>query len=219
MIITAYNLAFQTQQHSLQDIVSILNGTFEDLSKKIQTNDKSYHTQDDQATDKKNFELVQKYYNNCVDTEARSKAGVTPIYKYISRIENDLLPNAQEIDPKQLALALIATSFQDISTILDIETVVNPVNHTQRVAYISSPSLDESVDYSSVDSLTQYKSNLITILNKVLGGPSSDDSEYGRLAFEESKKSNFTFWSASKVEHAVSRFIDFQVKLSFITNM
>lgn len=216
---TSYNLIAQTQQHSLQDIVSILNGTFEDLSEKIQTNDKSYHTQDERATDKKNFELVQNYYNNCVDTEARLKAGVTPIYKYIAHLENVLFPNAEEIDPKQLALALIATSFQDVPTILDIKTAVNPFNHTQRIAYLSSPGLDEDVDYSSVDSLAQYKSNLITVLNKVLGGPSSDDSEYGRFAFEESKKSNFTFWSASKVELAVSRYIDFELKLGYITKI
>lgn len=213
-ITVAYDLMAQTEENSLQKIISFLNGTFEDLSKKIHTDDASYHTQDEQAIDKKNFELVQGYYNLCIDKKARSKVGVTPIYKTIANIEHNLLPYADEIDPKKLAAALITSAYQEIPSLMDFVVTVNPLDHTQYILAMSSPTLDKDVDYTSIESLSAYKDTLIGLLNLVLGGPSSEDSDEGKLALEESKKVNFNFWSTSKIKLAVSRFIDFQVQLS-----
>jgi hypothetical protein len=62
--------------------------------------------------------------------------------------------------------------------------------------------------------LNSYKERLVSLLTTVIGGPSSSDSTYGQLIIQESRNSNFTFWSSSKIDLAVSNFINFEMQLA-----
>lgn len=202
--------------------MSFLNGTFEDLTHQIQEKDPNYLSEKDKVNvDKENFNFVQNYYNSCLDIKARTALGFTSIFPHVAHVENNLFPynDNEEIDPKKLAEALVVSTLQDLPTILYISAGKNPKDHEYLMPSIQLSDLESGVDYNDIDSLNEYKSSLAKVLGRVLGGPSSDDYSYERFVIEESRKSNFTLWSPSKIELAISRFIDFEIQLSKLQYM
>jgi predicted metalloendopeptidase len=197
-----------------------LNGTFEDLTQKIKEKEPDYlKNKDEVDTDKSNFLLVKNYYNMCLDSKARDELGYTSIFPYVAQIENTLLSTDKEIDPETLAQVLAVAVLQDVPTFIDLTPITNPLDHNFSVPLLKLPELGTDVDYTDINSLNKYRDSLTSLLNKVLGGPSTEDYNYEQMVIKESKKSNFTLWSSSKIELAVSRFIDFEIQLSSMQNM
>jgi predicted metalloendopeptidase len=169
--------------------------------------------------DKQNFELVKSYYEICADTKTISEMGATPIFPHMALIENTLFPTtSNSTDSKNMAAALSFFINHGVETFVKVQVVQNPLDHDYNGIIISQPDLDANTAYTDIESLKAYQTTVTEIMSTVLGGPSSD-GEYEQLVVEESQKGNFTLWSASKIESAVSSFIDFEMQLAAIKNM
>lgn len=193
-----------------------MNGTFEDLSKLIQTDDASYHTQDKVETDKKNFLMAKDYYESCLDDDTRQYLGATPIFPIIAEIQNSFFPISKPVSPKNIANALATSTLYDIQTIFSFDRQLNPVDHDYQILCIQKLDYNVASSSSGSSSLLYYRAMLTDILSRILGDDSFANEEYKTLVLQESKINNMTLWSASRIQDAITNFLEFEDKFSTI---
>ncbi|GAA5806833.1 hypothetical protein MFLAVUS_000181 [Mucor flavus] len=205
----------QNERDSLQDIITFLNGTFEELSDIVKTDDASYHTQDKAETDKKNFQVVKNYYDSCLNDEARLTSGATPIFPIISEIENSFFPIDMPVSPQSMAKALAASTAYGIQTIFSFLRFYPDNDRDYKVVYIDV--LDYQVAISVNDQISElyYRAYLTDILSETLGDSSPYES-YNTLVKQESQLNNMTLWSASKIQSAITNMIEFEKNMMSI---
>lgn len=208
----AFDLPTQTQGASLDYIIGILNGTFDDAYKMFATPDLSYHTDEQKSVDEKNWQMVKNYYDSCLATETNHTLGATPLFPLLSEIENQL----SAMTSTSLAKVLSYLTLENVQTFVKLQVTVNPLDHDYNILYINQPDLDASTTYTDIASLRSYSNLLSLTLRSVLSGPSDSNSDYEQLVMEESYKNNFTLWSPLKIESAVNNLIDFEIQLNNI---
>ncbi|KAG2231970.1 hypothetical protein INT48_001279 [Thamnidium elegans] len=194
-----------------RSINEILAGTFDELYTSIATDDKAYHTQDQKHLDEKNFNLVKDYYSSCIDEESKQSVGSTPLFPYLANIENSLLPITDEINPQNLANAIVSSVRQGVSTLFSVAISRNFEDTDYDIMYVAGIPVDTKINYDVVDELVAYRDGLKELLINSIGG-SIESPEYQQLVVEESQKSNFTVWSASKIDQAVNSFVSLEIQ-------
>ncbi|GAA5812984.1 hypothetical protein MFLAVUS_006448 [Mucor flavus] len=210
---TQSNVVTELYTRNLNSINEILAGTFDELYASIATDDDAYHTQDQKDLDEKNFNLVKDYYSSCMDEESKQTVGSTPLFPYLARIENDLLPVTETINPQNLANAIASSVLQGVKTLFNILSEQSFENTDYNIMYLFGIPVDKTIDYDDVDELVAYRDSLKEMLTKTVGGP-IENPEYQQLVAEESQKNNFTVWSASKIDLAVNEFVSLEIQLN-----
>lgn len=210
----------KTQEKSLQDIISFLDGTFEELLSVIQTGDSTYHTKDQIETDKRNFYLTQNYYQSCLDTKSRSQMGATPLFPILAEIQNSFFPLNQPLQPKYVAMAIATSKLYGVQTIIDADTEIPyDLDHSKNQIYMGYMNYNTMITIKNFKSYLHYQANLETMLQQVVGQNYFDDSSYNHLVNSQSLASNFTLWSDTVISEAVVNFIDLESRLINITDV
>lgn len=203
---------------------AILEGTFEDVYKSLFTTDDGFHKEDEVAIDRENFDMMQSYYNVCVDSEHIDSLGPTPMYQEIANIENILLPvkNANEPFASNATPAISKTlAFflkNGIPGLSSIYVDADDKNPDKNVIFFDQVSLGlpSKEYYKDAEVLEKYQSGLNDILFKVLGDYSNGNEDEAIRA-KESQRCSFTRWSKAKVADAVDRYIAFETQLANIS--
>ncbi|KAI7892361.1 uncharacterized protein EV154DRAFT_504900 [Mucor mucedo] len=199
-------------------LLGFLEGTFEDLYDTIKSVDPLYHTQSMMDSDRKNFQLIKTYYDACLDTERNIQLGSTPLFPFLAQIENDLFPITENPVPERLAETIAALTLRGVPSLVGIEAKINIYDHDYLVLQILPGLTDNLTVYEDIDQLESYRQEIIDLLTHTVGDVSELDQDYGEFVLQESRKNNFTLWSASKIEIAASNFINFEIKLANIVN-
>ncbi|GAA5806832.1 hypothetical protein MFLAVUS_000180 [Mucor flavus] len=202
-------------RHSLQSIISFLNGTFEELTEIIKTDDISVHTTDKAETDKKNFLITKNYYESCLNDEARLASGATPIFPIIAEIENSFFPIDMPVSPQSMAKALAASTAYGIQTMFSFLRTFPENDRNYRVVYIDVLDYKVAISVNDETSELYYRARLTDILSETLGD-SSPDEAYNTLVKQESQLNNMTLWSASKIQSAITNMIEFEKNMMSI---
>lgn len=203
---------------------SILEGTYDDLYKDLIGSDEGFHREDQEDTDKENFETMQKYYNVCMDTDKIDALGPTPIYQDIAKFENVLFPvsnDAQAFSNQTVPAFTQALSQLSLLSIPALSTLfvgADDKNPDLNIIYFDQvkPGLPSKEYYEIPETLAVYKSGLTEILTSVLGNH-PNGTENATLRDTESQKYNFTKWSDERIAASIDRFIDFEAKLANIS--
>ncbi|KAG2228894.1 hypothetical protein INT48_001896, partial [Thamnidium elegans] len=212
----ATNIYALSSGDSLQNIISFLNGTFEELTEIIKTEDASVHSQDKAETDKNNFLIAKNYYDSCLNDEARLATGATPIFPIIAEIENSFFPIDMPVSPQNMAEALASSTAYGIQTIFKFLREYGPYNRDYKAAFILGLDYEVAISGNNQRSELYYRAFLTDMLSSTLGD-SSQDEAYNALVKQESQISNMTLWSASKIQSAITNMIEFEKKMVEIT--
>ncbi|KAI9363314.1 hypothetical protein BD770DRAFT_469954 [Pilaira anomala] len=209
--VTAAGILLEIEQTNLQQIIGFLNGTFEDLQKDIQTDDKSFQTHNQTEVDKKNFELIKDYYKNCLDNESRSKMGASPMFPIVAEIENSLFPITDTINPENVAKTLAQSTLYGVQSFFKFSVTQDTTRFGYNTVKFDLPFRNEKGSYRPENA--NYQLELVNNITNVLGAPLIENSEYKKLIEEKSQASNFTFWSQDKISEAVSNYILIELQM------
>ncbi|KAG1119110.1 hypothetical protein G6F42_013045 [Rhizopus arrhizus] len=209
---------------NLEVMRSILESTYDDLYTDLIGSDEGFHREDQEDADKENFEIMQKYYNVCMDTDKIDSLGPTPIYQDIAKFENVLFPVANDAQVfsnqtvPSFTQALARLSSFSIPALSKLFVGADDKNPDLNVIFFDQvvPGLPSKEYYEIPETLAQYKSGLTDILTKALGNY-SNGTEDATLRETESRKYNFTRWSDERIAASIDRFVDFEAKLANIS--
>ncbi|KAL7320762.1 hypothetical protein PS15m_000621 [Mucor circinelloides] len=209
---------------NLEVMRSILESTYDDLYTDLIGSDEGFHREDQEDADKENFEIMQKYYNVCMNTDKIDSLGPTPIYQDIAKFENVLFPVANDAQVfsnqtvPSFTQALARLNSFSIPALSKLFVGADDKNPDLNVIFFDQvvPGLPSKEYYEIPETLTQYKNGLTDILTKVLGNY-SNGTEDATLRESESRKYNFTRWSDERIAASIDRFVDFEAKLANIS--
>lgn len=209
---------------NLEVMRSILESTYDDLYTDLIGSDEGFHREDQEDADKENFEIMQKYYNVCMNTDNIDSLGPTPIYQDIAKFENVLFPVANDAQVfsnqtvPSFTQALARLSSFSIPALSKLFVGADDKNPDLNVIFFDQvvPGLPSKEYYEIPETLAQYKSGLTDILTKALGNY-SNGTEDATLRETESRKYNFTRWSDERIAASIDRFVDFEAKLANIS--
>lgn len=202
---------------------AILEGTYQDAYKNLLTTDGGFHTGDLEKTDQENFQVMQDYYNVCLNEEFIDSLGPSPIYSDIAHIENDLFPVSDNttlfsMEAKTLLSQTISMlEHHGVSTLATLFVDADDKNPDMNAILFDQASLGlpSKEYYQDATVLEKYRLGLNDILFKVIGEYSTpNDTE---IRASESKKVDLILWDKSKIESAVNRYIDFETKIANIS--
>ncbi|KAI8889921.1 zincin, partial [Backusella circina FSU 941] len=215
---------FDTASDKILDVLrSILEGSYEDVYKELRNGDEGFHTEEEETTDRANFDRMTKYYNMCMDTVTIDKLGPTPIYPEISYIENSLFP-VQDSDEvyssdkvKQLTDILLFQGLRDKNTLYSTGVGTDDKNPDKSIIVVSQAvlTLQSKEYYEKPETLEKYKSGLIKMLSSVIS-KSQIENQHPEFV-EKSKKYRFQLWSTEKIKDAVDNFVTFEIALANIS--
>jgi hypothetical protein len=190
----------------LRAIVGILDGTYDDIGKKLKTDTDGFHFEDQADTDRINFQFLKDYYNVCLNTDLSAQLGPTPIFADIALIQKELFPIDSTTTHLSLANTLAFFVRRGVpSSLITVDYEVNELDHAIRTAKFVAP----------VKSLNSFKdlTKALDMVWSIFGEPLADN---GHAAFihQESQKAGFTLWSKERVKAAAQNYIEISQKIS-----
>ncbi|KAI8889922.1 zincin [Backusella circina FSU 941] len=203
-------------------IRGILEGEYKDLYTNLKDGDAGFHTEDEQESDRKNFQTMKDYYNTCMDTEAIDALGPTPLYPGISNIQNKLFPanqnetySSDKIDQLTEVLVYLTRGIKD--TLVGAAVYNDFKDSDKNVIHLAAPTLTlkSKQTYDSAETIQQYSANLVELLNITIGEPGCEDC--GPKRRQMSQNVGLQLWSKEKIQSATTNFIHVETAIANIS--
>ncbi|KAI9317388.1 hypothetical protein BX666DRAFT_1856748 [Dichotomocladium elegans] len=198
-------------------IQRILEGSYDDLLAQNLAPD--FVTPTNEPVDRASFAQLQEYYQSCMNQEAVTNAGPSPLYAEIGELQKAIAWNSSTKDhvfvpaqhAKVLTNLLVDAANKLTETMVSFWVQADDMAPDKNAIFVYQPSLSLSSKeyYSQPSILETYKKSLVELVMAVFGAEKKSD-----IWIASAKKANVKLLTHEEVADLVSRVIDFETKLA-----
>ncbi|RCH80213.1 hypothetical protein CU098_000488, partial [Rhizopus stolonifer] len=204
-----YSVFAQTQNESLNKIVDILEGNYQDIGQHLNTNANGFHMDDQAITDKANFEFIKSYYDVCTNRDLTASLGPTSMFDDFVLIQHQLFPLNATTHHYASILAFF-TQQGIVNTLLATDYSMSDTNHLLNDVYFYGPDAAQIPEFEHP--------SVAKAIASILARP-DNQTDNAQFAIQQSQQTGFEFWTDEKIASAAIHYVDLMQQLKNLTQM